>query len=151
MQPPNEYEDAVMADDDDFESTQQTQSTQPLSQNPQSIDSHIWGFLQPCSPALKRIDFWKSVSVYDIGRNPEGNVIILPGFKVSAYLFICVVCHRGIPILNHATPVTGNKHAKISWDGQSNKDAAVVVQDLSSNGTFVRLSSIHCRTILTLR
>ncbi|KAF7979844.1 hypothetical protein HWV62_40589 [Athelia sp. TMB] len=113
MQPPNEYEDAMMADDDGFESTQQTQSTQPLSQNPQGIDSHIWGFLQPCSPALKRIDFWKSVSVYDIGRNPDGNVIILPGFKVS------------------------NKHAKISWDGQSNKDSAVVVQDLSSNGTFI--------------
>lgn len=84
MQPPNDSEDAMMAEDE-YESTQQTQSTQPLSQIPQGIDSHIWGFLQPCSVALQRIDFWKSVSVYDIGRNPDGNVIVLPGFKVSAY------------------------------------------------------------------
>lgn len=86
MQPPNDNEDAMMGEEE-YESTQQTQSTQPLSQVPQGIDSHIWGFLQPCSVALQRIDFWKSVSVYDIGRNPDGNVIVLPGFKVSAYIY----------------------------------------------------------------
>jgi len=75
---------------DGLEQTQQTQqATQPLLQLPIQVDAHLWGFLQPCSAALTRIDFWKANAVYDIGRNREGNAIVLPGFKVSEYLVYC--------------------------------------------------------------
>lgn len=107
MQPPSSpgHDDAMMADegmDGGLEQTQQTQqATQPLypSQLVNKVDAHLWGFLQPCSAALSRIDFWKASTVYDIGRNREGNNIVLPGFKVSeypAYLFgvLCVFDQR---------------------------------------------------------
>jgi len=65
---------------------QQTQSTQQASQ-PQSVsvDAHLWGYMQPCSPSLTRIDFWKIHPRYTIGRNTELNQVILPGFKISEY------------------------------------------------------------------
>lgn len=127
--------------DSSLESTEQVLSTPFLSQVPPSMDSHIWGFLQPLSPALKRIDFWKSLSVYDIGRNPDVNIIILPGLKISAYGKKKKSTSPAAPPF-HAQPHythAGSKHARISWDGQSNKHATVILQDLSSNGTFVRL------------
>jgi len=67
------------------ESEQQTQSTQQASQPTTSgtIDSHLWGYLQPCSGALARIDFWKIKPKYTIGRNTEQNHIVLPGLKIS--------------------------------------------------------------------
>ncbi|KAF7978399.1 hypothetical protein HWV62_799 [Athelia sp. TMB] len=99
--------------DDSLESLQSIGSTPLLPPVPQSIDSHIWGFLQPYSPALKRVDLWKSLPVYDIGRTMEGNVIILPGLKISS------------------------KHARISWDGHTGGQATVILRDLSSNGTFI--------------
>jgi serine/threonine/tyrosine protein kinase RAD53 len=70
--------------DDSQESEQQTQSTQQASQ-PQmvSVDAHLWGYMQPCSASLTRIDFWKIHPKYTIGRNTELNQVILPGFKVS--------------------------------------------------------------------
>lgn len=87
--------DAIMTDDslygggddgayEESEQTQATQQTQPASQPP-LIDNHLWAFLQPCSVALERLDFWKSIQVYEIGRNKEGNNFVLPGFKVSKY------------------------------------------------------------------
>ncbi|KAK2463294.1 hypothetical protein APHAL10511_004949 [Amanita phalloides] len=93
---------------------QQTQSTQQASQqtNP-SLDSHLWGYLQPCSPALTRIDFWKIHPLYTIGRNTQTNQVVLPGFKVS------------------------NNHCFIRWDGLENMDSNIMVHDLSSNGTFI--------------
>lgn len=82
-------DDAIMDDSlyGEVEQTQQTQqatqSTQAASQQPVDIDAHLWGFLQPSSGALKRIDFWKSMPICEIGRNPDNNQFILPGFKVS--------------------------------------------------------------------
>ncbi|GLB37085.1 putative forkhead associated domain containing protein [Lyophyllum shimeji] len=111
--------DNLMLNDDGMEETQQqTQSTQQASQqsNP-TVDSHLWGYLQPCSPALTRIDFWKIHPRYTIGRNTEQNQIVLPGFKVS------------------------NLHCTITWDG-SDVGQNVVVHDLSSNGTFINGSKI---------
>jgi serine/threonine/tyrosine protein kinase RAD53 len=72
------------AQDSDSQTQQQTQSTQQASQqtNP-SLDSHLWGYLQPCSPALTRIDFWKIHPRYTIGRNTQTNQVVLPGFKIS--------------------------------------------------------------------
>ncbi|KAF5385763.1 hypothetical protein D9615_002536 [Tricholomella constricta] len=110
--------DNLMNDDGMEETQQQTQSTQQASQqsNP-AVDSHLWGYLQPCSAALTRIDFWKINPRYTIGRNTEQNQVVLPGFKVS------------------------NLHCTITWDG-SEESTNVVVHDLSSNGTFINGSKI---------
>lgn len=64
---------------------QQTQSTQQASQQsaPENNDSHLWGYLQPCSGGLTRIDFWKIHPCYTIGRNTEFNSVVFPGFKIS--------------------------------------------------------------------
>jgi serine/threonine/tyrosine protein kinase RAD53 len=90
MQPPSSpsHDDAIMAEyamNDGLEQTQQTQQAQAGSQPFDVFDSHLWGFLQPCTGTLTRIDFWKANPVYAIGRNPEGNNIVLLGFKVSEY------------------------------------------------------------------
>ncbi|KAJ8518308.1 hypothetical protein ONZ45_g4597 [Pleurotus djamor] len=97
--------------DTQLEETQQ--STQPASQKEGGIDSHLWGYLQPCSSTLTRIDFWKIRPKYAIGRNHTGNEIILPGFKISNY------------------------HCVIMWDGKEDNSGCVTVQDLSSNGTYI--------------
>ncbi|KAG5642826.1 hypothetical protein DXG03_002057 [Asterophora parasitica] len=74
----------LMGVDDGMEETQQTQSTQQASQqvNP-VVDAHLWGYLQPCSAKLTRIDFWKIKPRYAIGRNQELNGVVLPGFKIN--------------------------------------------------------------------
>ncbi|KAF8725174.1 hypothetical protein AX14_008301 [Amanita brunnescens Koide BX004] len=113
--------------DFDTDTQQQTQSTQQASQqtNP-SLDSHLWGYLQPCSPALTRIDFWKIHPRYTIGRNTQTNQVVLPGFKVS------------------------NNHCLISWDGSEDMGSTVMVSDLSSNGTFingVKIGKSHWRIL----
>ncbi|KAI0692039.1 kinase-like domain-containing protein [Cytidiella melzeri] len=100
------------------QSTQQTQqATQLASQEQQvSMDSHLWGFLIPCSPEMMRVDFSRVRPTYKVGRNHNptfGNDLILPGMKIS------------------------NQHAVISWDGQDKRTAAVSVLDMSSNGTFI--------------
>jgi len=70
--------------EDSQESDQQTQSTQQASQQPiVTVDAHLWGYLQPCTSALTRIDFWKIHPRYTLGRNTEMNQVVLPGFKVS--------------------------------------------------------------------
>ncbi|TFK25731.1 CAMK/RAD53 protein kinase [Coprinopsis marcescibilis] len=121
--------DHVQADEDDSQETQtQTQSTQQSSQPEDltSVDSHLWGYLQPVNNSLVRIDFWRAEPVYTIGRNIDCNKIIFPGFKVS------------------------NKHCTITWDG-SDKDGSVVVHDLSSNGTFINGSKVGKNTTRILR
>ncbi|KAF4597866.1 hypothetical protein EYR38_006258 [Pleurotus pulmonarius] len=95
------------------ETQEETQSTQPASQREGTMDAHLWGYLQPCNAALTRMDFWKIRPKYTIGRNHDGNEIILPGFKISNY------------------------HCVIMWDGKEDRTSCVTVQDLSSNGTFI--------------
>ncbi|PFH44973.1 hypothetical protein AMATHDRAFT_164241 [Amanita thiersii Skay4041] len=103
----------------DTEALQQTQSTQQASQPVNSsIDSHLWGYLQPCNSTLTRIDFWKIHPRYTVGRNTQANQVVLPGFKIS------------------------NQHCIISWDGSEDLDSSVRVHDLSSNGTFVNGTKI---------
>ncbi|KAG5653051.1 hypothetical protein H0H81_002568 [Sphagnurus paluster] len=111
-------ESMMNEDGDGMEETQpQTQSTQQASQQPNAaVDSHLWGYLQPCNAKITRIDFWKIHPRYNIGRNPA-NQVVLPGFKVS------------------------NQHCTITWDG-SEENTNVVVHDLSSNGTFINGSKI---------
>ena len=81
----DEHNDPYRDSQEEEEQTQ-TQSTQQASQ-PQVVsrDSHLWGYLIPCSPGLRQIDFWKIHPRYAIGRNPDLNQVILPGFKVSKY------------------------------------------------------------------
>jgi len=73
----------------DSQTQQTTQSTQQASQltAPGQLDAHLWGYLQPCSTKLTRIDFWKIQISYTIGRNDANGVndVVLPGFKVSEY------------------------------------------------------------------
>lgn len=100
-----------------MEETQQaTQSTQSSSQQNSSLadaNSHLWGFLQPCGTQLRRIDFFKIVPTVGIGRNQEGNEVVLPGARVS------------------------NRHCRIIWDGKEDEKSAVIVADYSSNGTWI--------------
>ncbi|KAG1812212.1 kinase-like domain-containing protein [Suillus subaureus] len=92
---------------------QATQSTQHASQpNSANTNSHLWGYLQPCSNLLRRLDLWKVQPAASVGRAPD-NDIILPGSKVS------------------------NKHCRITWDGKEDKNSAVTVLDTSSNGTWI--------------
>ncbi|KAF9497953.1 kinase-like protein [Pleurotus eryngii] len=100
------------------ETQEETQSTQPASQREGTMDAHLWGYLQPCNAALTRMDFWKIRPKYTIGRNHDGNEIILPGFKISNY------------------------HCVIMWDGKEDRTSCVTVQDLSSNGTFINGTKI---------
>ena len=64
---------------------EETQSTQQASQTDYTDNTHLWGYLIPCSANLRRIDFQKIKPSYSIGRNREGtkNDIIFPGMKIS--------------------------------------------------------------------
>nr|VWP01763.1 Lysine--tRNA ligase (EC (Lysyl-tRNA synthetase) [Ganoderma boninense] len=107
-------EDDRMVTDDGAQTQQQTQSTQQASQVDFADNTHLWGYLIPCSPNLRRIDFQKIKSSYSIGRNREGtkNDIIFPGMKIS------------------------NFHCVIEWDKIETPSSAIKVTDLSSNGTY---------------
>ena len=78
-------EDDRMITDDGAQTQQQTQSTQQASQIDYTDNTHLWGYLIPCSANLRRIDFQKIKPSYSIGRNREGtkNDIIFPGMKIS--------------------------------------------------------------------
>ncbi|KAF9650876.1 kinase-like protein [Thelephora ganbajun] len=101
--------------EEELEQTQQTQlSTQQYSQteaDQPDTDTHLWGFLLPCSPRLRQLDFWRMQPTYTIGRGHD-NAIRLPGMRIS------------------------NKHCIIRWDGNS-PTSQVIVKDLSTNGTFI--------------
>lgn len=99
--------------EEELEQTQQTQlSTQQYSQAAEHQDpsGHLWGFLLPCSPRLKQLEFWRSQPSYTIGRGHD-NAIRLPGPRIS------------------------NKHCIVRWDGGDAN--SVVVTDVSTNGTFI--------------
>ena len=73
--------------EEELEQTQQTQlATQQYSQSTpevQDASTHLWGFLLPCSPRLKQLDFWRVQPTYTIGRGHD-NAIRLPGVRISA-------------------------------------------------------------------
>ncbi|KAJ2918044.1 hypothetical protein MD484_g2375, partial [Candolleomyces efflorescens] len=111
-----DYEgDSFSYSQDSEVSTQQTQSTQQLTQPvapPLDRDAHLWGYLLPVNDKLTRIDFWREQRQYTVGRNTELNKIVFPGFKVS------------------------NRHCEITWSAEDS-GGTVLVLDLSSNGTFI--------------
>lgn len=79
-----------------------------------ALPSALWGFLQPCRPSMARIDFHQRQNTYSIGRTLPSD-IVLPGPRISAL------------------------HCRISWTGEQTRGACVTVQDLSLNGTWVRV------------
>ncbi|KZT65380.1 kinase-like protein [Daedalea quercina L-15889] len=122
---PQEHPEEPMQTDavEESQSTQQaTQETQLMSQLDAPVDDHLWGILVPCNPALQRVDFQKLKRIYNVGRNTDsgrgGNDIILSGRKIS------------------------NFHCRIEWDGQGGEGSAVMVTDLSSNGTYINQGRI---------
>lgn len=83
---PTEYQDDLQEEAEDYgsQSQQETQSTQEASQNtiPDIDTESLWGYLQPCSAELFRLEFDHLQKTYTIGRN-EKNLCVLPGVKVS--------------------------------------------------------------------
>lgn len=97
-----------------IDSQQATQLSEPASQRP--TETHLWGYLVPCSPQQRRIDFSREKHTYKIGRNRDqfiGNDHLLSGMKIS------------------------NQHCEIRWDGRDDKNSTITVYDNSSNGTFI--------------
>ena len=71
--------------DNSQQPTQQTQlSTQQASQAPEDpvFNQHLWGYLLPCNPIVKRIDLWKNSPNVKVGRSSE-NDIVFPHRKIS--------------------------------------------------------------------
>jgi serine/threonine/tyrosine protein kinase RAD53 len=81
MEPTLEYQDDFQ---EAQESQQETQSTQEASQDtiPDIDTESLWGYLQPCSADLLRLEFNYFHKTYTIGRNDK-NIYVLPGVKVS--------------------------------------------------------------------
>ncbi|KAK0213372.1 kinase-like domain-containing protein [Desarmillaria ectypa] len=76
---------------------------------PNFIDHDLWGSLQPLDTAkLYRMDFFKFFTLIRIGRHPQANDFVLPGQRIS------------------------NQHCEILWE-----DKSVVLEDMSSNGTWI--------------
>ncbi|KAJ7292918.1 kinase-like domain-containing protein [Mycena rebaudengoi] len=87
------------------------------------MDDFLWGYLEPINPGLVRIDFWRCIRTYEIGRDVQANRIVLPGMNIS------------------------NEHAVISWNGHIDEnDSSVVIKDLSRNGTFVNDTLVDRQT-----
>lgn len=83
-EPVHSNHSAMEQDGSDNDNLQATQSQGNASQAA-VVDDHLWGFLQPCNAALRRIDLLKVDPICKIGRNRDDNTIVLPGFKVSEY------------------------------------------------------------------
>jgi hypothetical protein len=77
-----------------------------------SSSDHLWGYLTPVSssPSLLRLDLWRLCPIYDFGRDPDDNEIVLDGPHVSS------------------------RQCRIEWRA---RDGKVIVTDLSLNGTHV--------------
>ncbi|KAJ3553328.1 hypothetical protein NM688_g3677 [Phlebia brevispora] len=117
--PPPEPGDAMAMDTTaelvDTQPVETQVATQVASQDPmRQPDLHLWGYLIPCNPRLRRLDFLKSQPEYRIGRNKQvGNDFTFPGMKVS------------------------NNHCTIKWDERLDRSSVVQILDQSSNGTFI--------------
>jgi serine/threonine/tyrosine protein kinase RAD53 len=135
-----DYEgDSFSYSQDSEVSTQQTQSTQQLTQPvapPLDRDAHLWGYLLPVNDKLTRIDFWREQRQYTVGRNTELNKIVFPGFKVSK----CLPILLSLKIPSSTIVATGNRHCEITWSAEDT-GGTVLVLDLSSNGTYVSVRS----------
>lgn len=73
-------------------------STQLASQDPDRLpEEHLWGYLLPCNPQVRRLDFLKGKLEYRVGRNKSlGNDFVLTGMKVSEYPLFGARLWRGV-------------------------------------------------------
>lgn len=125
VNPVGRLRNPLLIDDDEFDNAPepemnddnmptQDEDTQPNSQVQSSVpDKDLWGLLQPCHRNNRPIHLRRTFRIYKVGRNKVGNQIILPSPKIS------------------------NKHCTITWDGELSASASVIVEDMSTNGTFV--------------
>ncbi|KAJ7502439.1 kinase-like domain-containing protein [Mycena galericulata] len=105
----------VAVAEEDLQQTQEdSQGTQPLTQPDGDVDPNrfFFGYLNPCSQALKRVDLFRDAPDVSIGRSSI-NKVVFPGYKISNY------------------------HATIHWNGLHGIDSVVTIEDTSSNGTFI--------------
>ncbi|KAJ7782479.1 kinase-like domain-containing protein, partial [Mycena maculata] len=100
--------------EEDLQRTQEDQvQTQPLTQEGDAEPTDkFFGYLNPCSQALARVELFKDQPEVCIGRSPT-NKVVFPGFKIS------------------------NFHAIIRWNGIYGPTSVVTIEDNSSNGTFI--------------
>lgn len=138
--------------DSDMESDVQTcaashQSEDMMDTTSEDLNSHLWGYLQPCNPAKPQIDFWRLQASVSIGRAPS-NQIVFDGSRISESCPSNI--HDDMNV--GADLALGMHHCTITWDGKDG-DSGVVVCDLSTNGTFVRpqrlLHGMHFVLFLT--
>ena len=91
--PPERAEDMAVDNGELVETQVETQVATQISSSQEAkgsrrADNHLWGYLIPCSPTMRRLDFMKDCHEYQIGRNRSeqfGNDFVLPGMKVSEY------------------------------------------------------------------
>lgn len=87
MPPPQNAHDGMTFDYNGAatqEETQQTQLAEVGSQHP--LEANLWGYLIPCSPQQRRLDFSRDKRVQKIGRNRDeraANDHVLLGMKIS--------------------------------------------------------------------
>lgn len=104
---------------------QASQYVSPYAGSVHPMESPFFGCLQPCNSALRRIDFQKTRPNNSIGRG-QSNDFVLPGMRISF------------------------NHCQIIWDGHENSHSQVVVQDSSTNGTWIngtRVQKGHTRIL----
>ncbi|KAJ7646667.1 kinase-like domain-containing protein [Roridomyces roridus] len=101
------------------EPMQQTQQDDDLSQPYDGPNAErmahpeLFGYLNPCSSKVNRVDLFKEYPEVKIGRNTNGNHVVFHGFKISNY------------------------HATLRWNEQYDTQSVITVLDTSSNGTFI--------------
>ncbi len=54
---------------------------------PNFIDHDLWGSLQPLGAGIYRMDFLRFFTLITIGRHPQTNHFVLPGQRISKYLY----------------------------------------------------------------
>ncbi|KAG6917825.1 hypothetical protein DXG01_000885 [Tephrocybe rancida] len=78
--------DDLLAEIEEIHSSQQqTQSTQPASQQSEDETDHLWGYLESLGGPLKRTEFLKTQHNYNIGRDARSNNLPLLGPKIRFY------------------------------------------------------------------
>ncbi|KAI0058110.1 kinase-like protein [Artomyces pyxidatus] len=115
----------------DMEQTQETQvSTQQASQQYDNhpMNSHLFGYLQPCTINMARVDLYKAVPEVKIGRAPAPvNDLVFPSMKIS------------------------QRHCRLSWNGAEDHTSIVTITDTSTNGTWINGTRVEKNNYAILR
>ncbi|KAI9455364.1 kinase-like domain-containing protein [Lactarius psammicola] len=112
MEPPAPILEHEYAEETQGATQQASQYASLYANSVHPMESPFFGCLQPCNTALRRIDFQKTQPHNAIGRGPV-NDFVLPGMRISF------------------------NHCRVMWDGREDSHSQVVVQDSSTNGTWI--------------